>query len=107
MEEHAQKYSMSYRKGWEASVWKTDFDKMAYKTMLRQLISKYGPMSVEMEKAYVSDQSVIDDYGNPEYQDNVPDGPEKGVNPFTEGGIIDVDESEVVNVEEKEVIIDR
>jgi len=99
MDEHAKKYSQSYRKGWDSSLWKSDFDKMAYKTMLRQLISKYGPMSVDMERAYVGDQSVVDDNGNPAYIDNVPDEPEKGVNPFTEGGVIDVEESEVVNVE--------
>ena len=98
MDEHAKKYSMSYRKGWDSSLWKTDFDKMAYKTMLRQLISKYGPMSIEMEKAYVGDQSVIDDNGNPAYIDNVPDEPEKGVNPFTEGGVIDVEPEEVIDV---------
>ena len=99
MEEHAKRYSQAYRKGWDSSLWKTDFDKMAYKTMLRQLISKYGPMSVDMEKAYVGDQSVIDDNGNPEYIDNVPDEPEHGVNPFTEGVVIDVEEGEVTNVE--------
>lgn len=99
MDEHAKKYSQSYRKGWDSSLWKSDFDKMAYKTMLRQLISKYGPMSVDMERAYVGDQSVVDDNGNPAYIDNVPDEPEKGVNPFTEGGVIDVEESEVINVE--------
>ena len=100
MDEHAKKYSQSYRKGWDSSLWKSDFDKMAYKTMLRQLISKYGPMSVDMERAYVGDQSVIGDNGNVDYIDNVPDEPEKGVNPFTEGGVIDVEESEVINVDE-------
>ena len=107
MEEHAKKYSMSYRKGWDSSLWKTDFDKMAYKTMLRQLISKYGPMSVDMERAYVGDQSVIGDNGTPAYIDNQPDEPEKGVNPFTDGGVIDVEESEVNIVDEaKEVFPD-
>ena len=100
MDEHAKKYSQSYRKGWDSSLWKSDFDKMAYKTMLRQLISKYGPMSVDMERAYVGDQSVIGDNGNVDYIDNVPDEPEKGVNPFTEGGVIDVEEGEVINVDE-------
>lgn len=100
MDEHAKKYSQSYRKGWDSSLWKSDFDKMAYKTMLRQLISKYGPMSVDMERAYVGDQSVIGDNGNVDYIDNVPDEPEKGVNPFTDGGVIDVEESEVINVDE-------
>lgn len=107
MDEHAKKYSQSYRKGWDSSLWKSDFDKMAYKTMLRQLISKYGPMSVEMERAYVGDQSVIGDNGNVDYIDNVPDEPEKGVNPFTEGGVIDVEESEVIDIgEAKEVFPD-
>ena len=100
MDEHAKKYSQSYRKGWDSSLWKSDFDKMAYKTMLRQLISKYGPMSVDMERAYVGDQSVIGDNGNVDYVDNVPDAPEKGVNPFTEGGVIDVEEGDVINVDE-------
>lgn len=98
MDEHAKKYSQSYRKGWDSSLWKSDFDKMAYKTMLRQLISKYGPMSVDMERAYVGDQSVIGDNGNPDYIDNVPDEPEKGVNPFEEGGIVDVEADEIIDV---------
>ena len=71
---------------------------MAYKTMLRQLISKYGPMSVDMERAYVGDQSVIGDNGNPDYIDNVPDEPEKGVDVFA--NVVDVEESEVINVDE-------
>lgn len=98
MDEHAKKYSQSYRKGWDSSLWKSDFDKMAYKTMLRQLISKYGPMSVDMERAYVGDQSVIGDNGNVDYIDNVPDEPEKGVDVFS--NVVDVEESEVINVDE-------
>lgn len=98
MEEHAKKYSVAYRKGWD-SVWKSDFDKMAYKTMLKQLISRYGVMSVEMSKAIVNDQAVLEG-DTPVYVDNVPDAPEKGVNPFTEGGVIDVEESEVINIDE-------
>ena len=84
MDNHAKKYSASYRKGWDSSLWKTDFDAMARKTMLRQLVSKWGIMSVEMERAYVSDQAVLDENGNPNYVDNVPDEPEKGTNPFEE-----------------------
>lgn len=99
MEEHAKKYSVSYRKGWD-SVWKSDFDRMAYKTLIKQLLSRYGVMSVEMSKAVVNDQAVLEEENNPTYVDNV-DIPEKGVNPFSsEGaGIIDVSESEVVSVE--------
>ena len=99
MDAHAKKYSISYKKGWDSSLWKTDFDKMAYKTLIKQLLSKYGAMSVEMSKAVVNDQAVIEEENNPIYVDNI-DVPEKGVNPFTEGGVIDVEESEVINVEE-------
>ena len=103
MEEHAKKYSVSYRKGWD-SIWKSDFDKMAYKTLIKQLLSKYGVMSVEMDKAVANDQAVLEEEDNPMYVDNV-DIPEKGVNPFEEGGVVDVDESEVreVGEEAKEV----
>lgn len=64
MESHAQKYSKNSR------IWDTDFDKMACKTMLRQLISKWGIMSVDMEKAFTSDMAVIRTDGSAEYIDN-------------------------------------
>lgn len=47
------KYSPSYSSN--ASPWKKEFDKMAQKTVLRQLIGKYGPMSDEMQTAFVND----------------------------------------------------
>jgi len=50
---HAQQYSKSY--GSKNSVWATDFDAMALKTCLRLLLSKYGIMSVEMQRAYIVD----------------------------------------------------
>lgn len=75
---HAKKYSASYRNGWD-SLWKTDFDAMAKKTMVRQLLNKWGTMSVEMERAYVGDQAVIREDGTPDYIDNIPDEPEKAV----------------------------
>lgn len=77
MEEHASKYSASYRSDKKynsrKSFWSTSFDEMAYKTLLRQLISKYGIMSVEMQSACQADMAVIDESGNPVYVDNVPD----------------------------------
>jgi recombination protein RecT len=42
-----------------SSYWYKDFDGMAKKTMLRQLISKWGVMSTEMNKAFESDSSFI------------------------------------------------
>jgi len=50
---HAQQYSKSYSS--KNSVWATDFDAMALKTCLRLLLSKYGIMSVEMQRAYIAD----------------------------------------------------
>lgn len=50
-----------------SSFWYTDFDGMAYKTMLRQLISKWGPMSVEMQEAFDADMAVIREDGTRDY----------------------------------------
>jgi recombination protein RecT len=52
---HAQQYSKSF--GSKNSVWATDFDSMALKTCLRLLLSKYGIMSVEMQRAYIEDNA--------------------------------------------------
>lgn len=46
-----------------SSFWYKDFDGMAMKTMLRQLISKWGIMSVEMQEAYTHDEAVIGENG--------------------------------------------
>lgn len=70
MEAHANKYSKGYqaRKGF--TFWEKDFDAMAYKTLLRQLISKWGIMSIELEQAYTKDMSAVHDDGKVEYVDN-------------------------------------
>ena len=56
-----------------SSFWYKDFDGMAIKTMLRQLISKWGIMSIEMQQAYDGDMAVINEDGTAEYVDNDPD----------------------------------
>ena len=84
LDAHAKKYSASYRNGWSSSIWKSDFDAMAKKTLLRQLISKWGIMSVDMEKAYVGDQAVIREDGTPDYIDNIADEPTPAVDVFAE-----------------------
>lgn len=55
---HAKKFSKSFGK--DTSVWSTDFDSMALKTVLKNLISKYGILSVKMTRALVEDSK--DDY---------------------------------------------
>lgn len=66
MEAHALRYSKGYsaKKGY--TFWEKDFDAMAYKTMLRQLISKWGIMSIELQDAFAQDV-FVDDSNAAEY----------------------------------------
>ena len=50
-----------------SSFWYKDFDGMAYKTMLRQLISKWGIMSTEMQDAYTRDGAMINQDGSADF----------------------------------------
>lgn len=59
VEEHARKYSKTFNKSF--SNWKTNFDGMAKKTVLKLLLSKFGIMSIEMQTAQKADQAVIKD----------------------------------------------
>lgn len=90
---HAERYSQAFAKNgggeslklleqgkipekdmWKySSFWFKNFDAMACKTMIRQLISKWGTMSVEFKSAYEKDMTVIDENGNAEYVDNEPE----------------------------------
>lgn len=71
MQAHAKKYSQGYaadlRKGTNWTFWSKDFDGMAMKTMLRQLISKWGVMSIDMVSAMDADMAVIKPDLTPEY----------------------------------------
>ena len=77
MEAHAIKYSQGYKrdkeKGTAWTFWSKDFDGMAYKTMLRQLISKWGIMSIDMMSAMDADMAVINEDGTKTYVENEPD----------------------------------
>jgi len=54
VEAHGKKYSKSYSSG----QWTKDFDSMARKTLIKLLLGKWGPMSTELRRAIVADQSV-------------------------------------------------
>lgn len=74
MENHALQYSSGYRADKKNKTsytfWSKDFTSMAFKTLLRQLISRWGIMSIDMQKAYESDMAVINDDGSKTYVDN-------------------------------------
>lgn len=53
-----------------SSFWFKDFDGMALKTMLRQLISKWGIMSIDLQKAIDKDMAVIQEDGSADYVEN-------------------------------------
>lgn len=74
VEKHASKYSMAYRSGGngKSSLWHDQFDLMACKTVLKLLLNRYAPLSVDMQKAVQADQAVIREDGTYEYVDNEP-----------------------------------
>ena len=76
---HAKKYSQSYRNDLnynnQNSNWSTNFDAMAKKTVIKLLLSKWGILSIEMQRAITDDQKTFDEDGNEEYGDNQPDDP--------------------------------
>ena len=79
MEAHAKKYSASFNRS--SSPWKTNFDSMAQKTMLRMLLGKYGQLSVEMAHAMGHDEEPMEATADPMSEAN--------------GDIIDIEATEV------------
>ena len=83
---HADKYSQSFNKKtyddiqtgkipqkdmWKySSPWYGQYELMGIKTVLKQLLSKYGILSIEMQEAIEKDQSIIKEDGTPIYVDN-------------------------------------
>lgn len=57
VEAHGKRFSQTYKKGY--GLWKDDFVSMGKKTVLKNLISKWGVLSIEMQKAVKFDQAVI------------------------------------------------
>lgn len=72
---HALRYSQTYKseKTRMASKWSDDFDAMAKKTVLKLLLARYAPKSVEMQtinEAVKIDQSVYNEQNEASYLDN-------------------------------------
>lgn len=86
MEKHADTYSPSFsleaarklaegkipqNELWKySSYWYTSFDDMAEKTMIRQLLSKWGMLTTELAQAYEADYSVTNEDGSKTYVEN-------------------------------------
>ena len=98
MEAHAKKYSPGYKrdleKGTSWTFWAKDFDAIAYKTMLRQLISKWGIMSIDLQDAIDSDMAVIREDGSRDYVETVqPDAVEEAAVPQEESAAVQEDDA--------------
>lgn len=100
MEAHAIKYSAGYaadkRKGNQYTFWSKDFDGMAYKTMLRQLISKWGIMSIDLVTAIDADMAIVNEDGSKSYVEV-----EEEVNNYTENEPEKIIDGEAVESTEK------
>ena len=110
MENHADTYSKafnleSYKKlkagqipekdMWKySSYWYKDFDGMAFKTILRKLISKYGVMSIDMQEAFTKDMAVMKENGDYDYVDS----------PSEEANVVEEVESEKEKVHSLEEV---
>ena len=75
LEAHAKRYSQTYKRGF--GVWADNFEAMAKKTVIKLLLSQQAPLSIEMQKAVLSDQRVIKDVTAEQfdYIDNQPSDP--------------------------------
>ena len=67
MEKHAERYSAGYRAKKGYTFWEKDFDAMACKTMLRQIITKWGAMDINLQKAIDNDYTIGGNNGVREY----------------------------------------
>lgn len=59
LKKHGQKYSKTFAN--KNGLWNNDFDAMASKTVIKLLLSKFAPLSVEMQRAVITDQAMIND----------------------------------------------
>lgn len=75
LEAHAKQYSQTYKRGY--GVWADNFEAMARKTVIKLLLSQQAPLSIDMQKAVLSDQAVIKDIEAQQfdYIDNRPSDP--------------------------------
>ena len=74
MKAHALRFSQTFKRGYGLWADKEMFDSMAKKTVLKLLLSKYAPLSVEMRDAIKADQAVMEKPDEYDYVDNQEQG---------------------------------
>jgi len=70
LKSHGKRYSQSMKRGY--GLWTEDFDSMARKTLIKLLLSKYAPLTTDLQKAILADQAVIREDDKLDYVDNTP-----------------------------------
>ncbi len=70
LEKHGKRFSQTYRKGYGLWADKETKGAMMEKTVLKRLLSKYAPLSVEMRDAIKSDYGVLGENDSVQYIDN-------------------------------------
>ena len=90
---HAQRFSQTYRKG--TGIWKDHFEAMGQKTVLKRLLTKYAPKSIEMQQMAIFDQSIVNgtidnmENATPNYADNAKETKSVDVQDFEEAEIVE------------------
>lgn len=103
---HAKKYSKNYAK-YGSGLWKDDFDSMAKKTVLKLLISKYGPLNTQLQEAIIKDQTIDGEYeDNPSRKPDLDDEEKEEIKDEATN-IADALEAEVVEEKPKETLQEK
>ena len=101
---HAQRFSQTYRKG--TGIWRDHFEAMGQKTVLKRLLTKYAPKSIEMQQMAIFDQSIVNgtidnmENATPNYADNAKETKSVDVEDFEEAEIVEEPKEEPKAVEQ-------
>ena len=101
---HAQRFSQTYRKG--TGIWRDHFEAMGQKTVLKRLLTKYAPKSIEMQQMAIFDQSIVNgtidnmENATPNYADNAKETKSVDVEDFEEAEIVEEPKDEPKAVEQ-------
>ena len=101
---HAQRFSQTYRKG--TGIWRDHFEAMGQKTVLKRLLTKYAPKSIEMQQMAIFDQSIVNgtidnmENATPNYADNAKETKSVDVEYFQEAEIVEEPNEEPKAVEQ-------